>query len=315
MSLEKFGTHYTVRPRKITISAYYENTQYHQNNAGRSSIVEFNAGMAHRLGDCIDNFRSDFRVFVTLTYPDAWPKDGRAVKGHWRAFIERLRRTGWFDKESLIWFLEFQERGAPHFHFLATGWIQKDWVARSWSEVTMGNIKSCSRVEALRNPDAAGAYAKKYAAKAEQKKVPAGYKDVGRFWGYSGKKILHGVPRQPAMAAAIRGRLPRDTEKELILICGIHKTKLTENEKGFTIYGNRRAIAATWEDIWQRSVITNLIDQNVESSLQQLAAGLWRTAKMRDLQILKSAKKYQDWRNLSVVTATVNGLEYSLQPE
>lgn len=57
-------------------------------------------------------------AMVTLTYPGDWESvapDGRMVKRHLEAFIKRFERA-WGQEWSGLWKLEFQERGAPHFH-------------------------------------------------------------------------------------------------------------------------------------------------------------------------------------------------------
>lgn len=58
--------------------------------------------------------------FVTLTYGQRWPNDWERYKNDLRAFRERL--TYWLHEKgihySCIWKLEYQKRGAPHFHLL-----------------------------------------------------------------------------------------------------------------------------------------------------------------------------------------------------
>lgn len=57
---------------------------------------------------------------VTLTYPGDWQAvapDGETVKKHLQAFFRRLERD-FGVKVICIWKLEFQSRGAPHFHIL-----------------------------------------------------------------------------------------------------------------------------------------------------------------------------------------------------
>jgi len=184
---------------------------------------------------------------VTLTYGATWPTDGRRVKNDWRAFTERMRRAGYFAKESIIWFLEFQTRGAPHFHFLATGWIPKQFVADAWAAVSGGIAKACSRVEGLKHPEAAGAYAAKYAAKNEQKAVPPEYKDVGRFWGIAGlARTLsrEGQPATPNLSAVLPRRLP-DQVLEGIFFLKMD-IRVYETPIGWVIYGAERDIRRAW---------------------------------------------------------------------
>lgn len=57
-------------------------------------------------------------AMVTTTYGRDWQTvapSGRAVKRHLRTFFKRFRRAWGFDVPYL-WKLEFQRRGAPHFH-------------------------------------------------------------------------------------------------------------------------------------------------------------------------------------------------------
>jgi len=167
--------------------------------------------MGRRLKDKIDNCCEDFTVFVTLTYPAIAPESGKVVKAHLRALVERARRVGLMEKQTWVWWMEFQERGAPHIHFISTGFVARRWIAKVWSEITSGNEVSCSRTEQLKRPEAAGSYAAKYAAKQEQKEVPASFLDVGRFWGVVGRMrawAREGRQVMPRLSAVILRRSP-----------------------------------------------------------------------------------------------------------
>lgn len=59
-------------------------------------------------------------AMITLTYPGDWltvAPDGKTVKGHLLALRKRYERA-WDEKLATIWKLEFQRRGAPHWHLL-----------------------------------------------------------------------------------------------------------------------------------------------------------------------------------------------------
>lgn len=59
-------------------------------------------------------------AMVTLTYPGDWlavAPDGKTVKAHLRALRRRYERA-WEEPLTAVWKLEFQRRGAPHFHLL-----------------------------------------------------------------------------------------------------------------------------------------------------------------------------------------------------
>lgn len=165
----------------------------------RSIIESFTERSQSRLRRYLRTCEAEYSVFITLTYPFVFPTNGRTAKQHLRAFFERVRRncnhqTGTCQsKFSACWFMEFQERGAPHFHILANFKVPKDELSRWWYEIVGSDDKrhllAGTRVEYLRGGRrAASAYAAKYAAKSEQKKVPEGFTDCGRFWGVFGNR-------------------------------------------------------------------------------------------------------------------------------
>lgn len=139
----------------------------------------------------------------TLTYPGSFEvvvRDGRQAQRHLKAFRKRLER--YFEREGMskwggLWFEEFQRRGAPHFHILLWGvGIEaidikgfQEWTARAWAEIVSHpdedeyakHLKAGTRTEKLHEQDFR--YAVQYMQKAEQKRVPEGFRNVGRFWG------------------------------------------------------------------------------------------------------------------------------------
>lgn len=59
-------------------------------------------------------------AMVTLTYPGDWETvapDGKTSKAHLQAFRRRYERA-WGEPLRAVWKLEFQRRGAPHYHLL-----------------------------------------------------------------------------------------------------------------------------------------------------------------------------------------------------
>ncbi len=86
--------------------------------------------------------------------------------------------------------MEFQKRGALHFHIFLNGEVAKEEVSAAWYRIVGSgderHLRAGTRVEALREHHAAAAYAAKYASKADQKDVPEEFTDVGRFWGTFG---------------------------------------------------------------------------------------------------------------------------------
>jgi hypothetical protein len=125
-------------------------------------------------------------VMCTLTYPGAFTKDGREVKRHWARMRQWLVEQG----RRGLWNLEFQGRGAPHYHMFMDGPVPYDAVAQHWYKIVgsgdLRHLAAGTRIEMLEKPHAMAAYAAKYATKNEQKEVPEGFEAVGRFWGSFG---------------------------------------------------------------------------------------------------------------------------------
>jgi hypothetical protein len=137
------------------------------------------------------------KAILTLTYPEVFPTDGVEVKRHLDLMKRWLKRSG---VAAGSWFLEFQARGAPHFHCYLSGYpfggVRA--VANAWFNIVgsgdekhlawhEGKLSGRPCLEWFRSPHAASAYATKYATKQEQKDVPPEYQNVGRFWGCWGK--------------------------------------------------------------------------------------------------------------------------------
>ena len=130
--------------------------------------------------------------FVCLTYPEDFPKDGRQVKRDLAAFGKRCRREG----ISFAWALEYQTRGAPHFHLLARfpeAWDIvriRGWVALSWFEVVGSgdekHLRAGTSAEIVYNAECAGWYISHYLGKEYQKIPPEGVTLPGRMWGMIG---------------------------------------------------------------------------------------------------------------------------------
>lgn len=176
-------------------------------------------------------------LFINLTYPDAWP-DERAVKRHLDVFWKRFAK--WWRKRTgrrlpAIWRLEYQRRGAPHFHILALlGPIDSAlelllhrWIAWNWCQVVSphlpddelrasdhyrvhvyrGRNRNGWAVQLLRSWRGARSYLSKYLAKYDPSEAyPEG---VGRFWGVVGRAELPVTVRCFWMRGKLARRLQR----------------------------------------------------------------------------------------------------------
>ena len=163
-----------------------------------------------RLAFTAFNTSVEFKSMITLTYPVKVPTNGKSVQADLYQFLRRSRVR--FGLYSYLWFLEFQRRGAPHYHILTTvknpQQYHRNDMAKIWSEwivpydyqyceVATEKLFHVKQLDvfkvhshqdawaAIRKPDGAKRYVLKYALKPEQVIVPRGYQDVGRFWGHS----------------------------------------------------------------------------------------------------------------------------------
>jgi hypothetical protein len=164
-----------------------------------------------------DTIEKDKIRIGTLTYPRHYPKDGQTVKRHLRNILKRLMRfAGKYGSIAVVWKLEFQGRGAPHFHLLAVSGEKMDltafrpWLAHNWAEVVNAwtllesglsgeekkaqyenHLKAGTQLSEIKNTLGSMNYFSFYIgkgkkAKEHQHRVPEEYKNVGRWWGLAG---------------------------------------------------------------------------------------------------------------------------------
>lgn len=132
----------------------------------RGVITDFSGASRRRMFDLFHRLEIKQKaVFLTLTYGQEYP-DAKTAKNHLRAFLERVRRWVGNSPTAAIWRMEFQERGAPHFHIVFTGlpYIAKEEIQRAWGEIC--NIQQpFTRIEMIRSTRKLMNYVSKYIAK------------------------------------------------------------------------------------------------------------------------------------------------------
>lgn len=180
-----------VGQRDIRIRRSYRLTGKPRLGGGiRTSVTKFTNASKRRLMFTARNFPG-LEIMLTLTYPADFPLDGRLVKDHWRRFRQWMNRNG---ASTGLWVLEFQKRGAPHFHVFIREPLDKNAVSSAWYKIVNSgdpkHLVAGTRIETFRYPPALGSYVMKYAAKMEQKDVPTEFQNVGRFWGIWGKPAI-----------------------------------------------------------------------------------------------------------------------------
>ncbi len=200
-----------------TFPADTERTALREERPSRGRVTELTASSRRRMLVYLSTCRSAYTGMVTLTLPSGLnTTNGKEVK-------ERLHEMARFmlsemtmpahTEPSVFWALEFQANGSPHFHLLINGWIGKGVVSHRWAqmwtltargssrqsvqlrgeEMMESMMASATQVKGLDEDSTIAGYIAKYMGKDEQKLVPPGYTDVGRFWGVYGERRLKGA--------------------------------------------------------------------------------------------------------------------------
>jgi hypothetical protein len=178
-------------------------------------------------------------LHLSCTYGASFPKTSDSFKHDLAVFKKRVIRLGLYG----VWRLEFQKRGAPHYHFLlwpvdGESYFLGDAAAESWRKVSGNNSDSAAYVSGGAIGRSAW-YLALHSAKGDQSPPIK----VGRWWGKISSEELNDREQSDPVASL-------DSQKEMILLKRIfvrhlyaQKRKLARN------HGNgkpRRPLARKW---------------------------------------------------------------------
>jgi hypothetical protein len=183
----------------------------------------------------IDKKKISTRIFfVTLTYPEVFPHLHSSCKKHLDTLSKRIART--FPESFFFWRMEYQKRGAPHFHlilFFPDSYITPDtalnsvraWFSASWYEIcNTGDPKHLlagTNVSLMRSWKGISHYASKYFAKVDQTESKCTLKDqAGRFWGIFGRAFMPLDIYEHYISSPVYHALHRVYRKLFQLRCG-----------------------------------------------------------------------------------------------
>jgi hypothetical protein len=230
-------------------------TQIEYHGAVRNPVSKFTPSSKRRLLFTARNFPG-LEIMLTLTYPADFPMNGRTVKNHWRRFRQWMIRNG---ATTGLWVLEFQRRGAPHFHIFIREALDRLAVSRAWYRIVGSNdpkhLAAGTRIEEFRKPAAIGSYVMKYAAKMEQKEVPAGYASVGRFWATWGNPKLVEKLVLPQHMARHLVRPIRNAHRKIRRTWTSHKQFRDNGKSGFIAWETSTTVRRMLDDFFDDGVM------------------------------------------------------------
>jgi hypothetical protein len=166
----------------------------------RGKITEWSSSSRGRLKRFLGTLKREETgraLVVALTYPDEFPApdDHEVYKGHLHIFGIYLARK--WPRASALWKLEFQRRGAAHYHLMIFGlWGSslseiREWMDEAWYRIAHNGDKHqgkrAIRSEWVKNATGAMNYFAKYIGKTDQT-MPGNFS--GRYWGKINSKRL-----------------------------------------------------------------------------------------------------------------------------
>ena len=163
----------------------------------RGKIRTFSRASRRRLLNLVNSInreRAPLPTLETLTYPSTWPESSRVWKEQLDNFRSRLVRR--YGKGPAVWRLEYQRRGAPHFHLLVFAELETDdlilFASWNWYEVVGSgderHLAAGTRCERVRVWRGVVSYAAKYLGETERLRLDQ--EPPGRFWGVWYKDLL-----------------------------------------------------------------------------------------------------------------------------
>lgn len=152
----------------LTVKAVGVDREFYGGNK-RGNVDDFTGASRKRLLEKLarlkppqyDGYR--YRVsFLTLTTKRILHP--RLAKDYLASFFKRVARK--FPQLAAVWRMEFQKRGAPHFHVILynTPYIDKSWIQSAWGDI-VDEARPFTRIERVKSYRHLMGYAGKYLAK------------------------------------------------------------------------------------------------------------------------------------------------------
>jgi hypothetical protein len=162
----------------------------HLGGGKRGEIEVFSAGSRYRLFRLLHQLSFEKITFITLTYPDEFPADAKVYKANLKEFHRKFEIA--YPGVQGVWRLEFQKRGAPHFHIMFLDWQPEDdglveWIwkatCHTW-DMAHELLGVNTRIVTDNSQQALIAfYLAKYIAKIDERRLKEDGRKCGRWWG------------------------------------------------------------------------------------------------------------------------------------
>ena len=157
----------------------------------RKSQMRFKTGLA-----TIQQDQLEYALEITLTYPKVFPNANEHFK--YKSDLDKIKI--WLTQKGFsgAWKLEFQSRGAPHYHLIAIpnqklnglGDFRK-LISKRWYDIVKSgdekHLRAGVEVSPIKSSKGIIGYMASYMAKKDQT-LPNNF--TGRYWGYFNKKEL-----------------------------------------------------------------------------------------------------------------------------
>ncbi len=192
----------------------------------RSEISEFSEKSRQRLRLSlakVDQGRCGRPIFGTLTYPAEFSLDQATFKRHLKIFSQRFLRS--YPSAGFHWKLEFQARGAAHFHPIFWNLSSNErfvgefriWLSWNWFEVVNSgdqkHLSAGTSADIIKSQFGIMRYVSGYASKSDQTKPGC---KVGRYWGIVGRRNIPWAEESVVELSSFQAKLVRRTARRYI---------------------------------------------------------------------------------------------------
>jgi len=157
----------------------------------RGDIEGFSAESRKRMIEFMHTLTFTGMTFITLTYPAEYPHDYKVYKSHLKRWHQSFERR--YGKVRAVWRLEYQKRGAPHYHimYLDPPFLPIDELSAVWYKIVGSKDENHLRAGVDLKPvtewgdsGLVAHYIGKYAAKQSEEVSEDDAGKTGRHWGY-----------------------------------------------------------------------------------------------------------------------------------